>query len=189
MDNIRQFLIFIIGIVILLWSCSGVAQEYQLYPSVLDASGGIVCGAPDHDLLFTLGEPVVGLSENQNFQLWSGFRFLRRVTVLCPGVSGVDDAGEKIITDKRLYPAYPNPATGSVRLRFDLSSPSHVTLVVYDLRGRVVRTLERGLVQPGRHEATWDGIDNNGHLVATGIYFARLAAGNTEEVRRLVVLR
>jgi len=60
---------------------------------------------------------------------------------------------------------------------------------VYDIAGRRVATLADGVHGPGELDATWNGTDDSGRGVASGIYFARLAAGEFAAVRKMVLLR
>ena len=70
--------------------------------------------------------------------------------------------------------AQPNPANPRVRLSFDLPRAGRVSLVVVDLRGRVVRRLSDGELAAGPHAVAWDGTDDTGRAVASGSYLARL---------------
>ena len=165
------------------------SDDFILYPSVLNASGGALCGAPDHDLMFTLGENVVGASGNADFQLWSGFRFLRRVTVLCPQWTAIDETDQPEIRATMLHPAYPNPATGQLQIPYDIGTTENVRLTIFDIQGREIRSFDRGQLEEGRYELTWDGRDGDGNNVATGIYFTQLEAGDMKFVKRVVVFR
>ena len=60
---------------------------------------------------------------------------------------------------------------------------------VYDLRGRLVRTLLRGEVGVGPQEVIWNGRDNQGQQVSSGIYFYRLVSMDAVETRKMVVLK
>jgi flagellar hook assembly protein FlgD len=60
---------------------------------------------------------------------------------------------------------------------------------VYDVAGRIVRTLADGTLASGRHEQTWDGRDEAGKTVAAGVYFVRLDADDVHERRSMVLLR
>jgi len=82
----------------------------------------------------------------------------------------------------------PNPFRPSTALRFDLAREGHVELRLYDVNGREVRTLLAGRQPAGRHEAVWDGADDSGRPVTSGIYFARLVADATAWNRKLVLL-
>jgi hypothetical protein len=71
---------------------------------------------------------------------------------------------------------YPNPFTANTTLRFDLPEPSRVTLVVYDVSGREVERLVDGVIDPGRHVATWSGRNQAGRPAEAGLYFVRMIA-------------
>jgi hypothetical protein len=87
-----------------------------------------------------------------------------------------------------LHQSQPNPSRGTTAIGFDLATTTSVRLEVFDLLGRRVRTLVSGVVGPGTHQATWDGLDNEGKRVRAGIYIYRLAAGGFSARRRMVVL-
>jgi subtilisin family serine protease len=83
----------------------------------------------------------------------------------------------------------PNPMTGSSRVSFRLNGGSPYTLSVFDLRGRLVRTLERGTAgeQPGL--VGWDGRDGQGRELPSGVYFVRLAAEREILTRKVMLTR
>ncbi len=90
----------------------------------------------------------------------------------------------------RLLPNTPNPFSESTLIRYDLPQSAEVTLAIYDLSGRRVRTLLSSAVRaPGGHEARWGGRDDTGSAVASGVYFVKLEAGADVERRRLVFLK
>jgi len=64
-----------------------------------------------------------------------------------------------------------------------------VQLVVYDVVGRRIRTLVDGVEPPGARAVTWEGRDDAGRFVASGVYFYRLRAGSTTLTRRMVLLK
>jgi hypothetical protein len=89
-----------------------------------------------------------------------------------------------------LYPCYPNPFNPATTIAYDLDASLAVTLAVYDVSGRRVRTLVGGEVSgPGRYERVWDGRDDAGRTVASGVYFYRLDAGGFTETRRMVLIK
>jgi hypothetical protein len=87
------------------------------------------------------------------------------------------------------YPPSPNPASTRSRFEWVLPARAPVHLQIFDVRGRLVRTLVDGEREPGEHVAHWDGRNAAGAEVAAGIYFARLSAPPHEAVRKLVRLR
>ena len=91
--------------------------------------------------------------------------------------------------DFALYPAYPNPFNAEVALSFDLPKEVAVALVLYDALGRPVRDLVDGPLGAGRYRLVWDGRDQGGRAVASGIYFYRLVADSFVAVGRLALVR
>ncbi len=86
--------------------------------------------------------------------------------------------------------SYPNPFNPRAQIRFVLSEPAPVDLVVYDAAGRVVRTIASGeTLAAGEHERAWNGRDDAGRVVGGGVYHARLRAGGDAETVRLVLLK
>jgi hypothetical protein len=88
-----------------------------------------------------------------------------------------------------LHPGAPNPFHPQTNLRFELTRESRATLRVYDVRGRAVRTLVSGFLGAGEHRATWDGRDDAGVRVASGVYLLRLETPHGGQTRSLVLLR
>jgi hypothetical protein len=89
-----------------------------------------------------------------------------------------------------LAPNAPNPFNPSTTLQYGLSAPGPVRLVVYDSRGRQVRTLlQENWVVPGEYEVRWNGTDDSGRAVASGVYFARLELPGRAMQRRMTLLK
>jgi flagellar hook assembly protein FlgD len=92
-----------------------------------------------------------------------------------------------------LYQNHPNPFNPSTVIPYTvpggLEARRGVNLAVYDVSGALVKTLVSGAVAGGRHEARWDGLNERGERVASGIYFVRLRSGTFEATRKMVLLR
>lgn len=84
---------------------------------------------------------------------------------------------------------YPNPFSPSTALEFRLPEEGVTTLRVFDVSGRVVRTLVDGRLPGGQHKVAWDGRDDRGNRVASGSYLAVLGASGVSESRRIVLAR
>ena len=82
----------------------------------------------------------------------------------------------------------PNPFNPRAVVRFSLASAGLAELVVYDVAGREVRTLMRESLSAGPHEAVWDGRDDRGHSLGSGVYWCRLRAAGYESARRMIRL-
>ena len=87
-----------------------------------------------------------------------------------------------------LLPASPNPFNPRTTIAFELPRAARVDLSVHDDAGRRVRALRRGVFVPaGRHSVTWDGRDDAGTVVASGVYHVRLEAGGRVDARRVTL--
>jgi photosystem II stability/assembly factor-like uncharacterized protein len=80
----------------------------------------------------------------------------------------------------------PNPSRGQAHLSLDVSRATRAEVTIYDAAGRRVRNLLRGPLAAGRHALVWDGRDERGRLVSSGVYFVRASASNAVVVRRVV---
>jgi hypothetical protein len=89
----------------------------------------------------------------------------------------------------KLYPNYPNPFNPSTTIRYAVSEPQEIRLAVYDVRGRLVRSLAQRVEPAGIHEVRWEGRDNDGRPAASGIYFVRLIGDGQVTNRKIVLLK
>ena len=120
---------------------------------------------------------------------------LRLVTVPLPSpVTAVEE--EPAVAVPRacaLEQNYPNPFNANTVIPYHLSDragPSErVSLEIYNLQGQRVRTLMQRSTAPGRHLKVWDGRDEVGNPVASGVYLYRLQVGRLEETRKLMLVR
>ncbi|HMB71581.1 MAG TPA: T9SS type A sorting domain-containing protein, partial [bacterium] len=83
----------------------------------------------------------------------------------------------------------PNPAVGAAEVRFTVGRAGPVRLDVYDVLGRQVRNLTDGVREPETYLVRWDGNDERGRRVGSGVYFYRLSAPGFEQVRKMTLLR
>ena len=97
-------------------------------------------------------------------------------------VDGIDRIGQPVLPGvARLYQNYPNPFNGMTKIQFELIGHSKIDLTIYSIDGKEVRNLIKNQgMSAGTHGVLWDGKDNKGKEVSTGIYFIKLTAdGNT----------
>lgn len=112
-----------------------------------------------------------------NVRLWS----------LPAGVTGIDDARGMALA---LHTNVPNPFNPATSIAYDVpENGTPVSLRIYDVSGRLVRTLADGAHQAGTHRATWDGRNDAGEAVASGVYFCRMQAGSFSDTQRMVLLK
>ena len=102
-------------------------------------------------------------------------------------IEAVPDAAE-VVSDYLV--AGPNPFNPQTEIRFGLTREQVVRLDVFDIRGRLVVVVRRDGLQPrGHHRVTWQGQDNAGRAVASGVYVAQLKAEDAILTQRLVLVR
>lgn len=87
-----------------------------------------------------------------------------------------------------LAPARPNPSSGSVNFSFTMAQQGPVSIRVYDVAGRLVRTLINGPAEPGPHDLVWNATDDGGRRVGAGVYFYRMVAGSWQSQRKVVFI-
>ena len=108
------------------------------------------------------------------------------------GVSAVEPDGPPGVPGApagRLDPVAPNPFNPATRVRYALDRPGAIALAVYAADGRLVRTLWSGWRGAGDFEAVWDGRDDAGLGMASGVYFARLQADGEQAINKLTLLK
>ena len=109
------------------------------------------------------------------------------------GLSGPDDVTgtetPKAPAATYLAQNAPNPFNPSTTIQFGLAAQGRVTISIYDVSGRLVRTLIDGPRSPGLYKETWDGRNAGGGAVASGVYFYRLRAGTFSETKKMVLTR
>jgi hypothetical protein len=89
-----------------------------------------------------------------------------------------------------LYQSLPNPFNPTTTIRYDVpKGGAKLSLEVYDVRGRWIRTLVDGFVNEGQKSVVWDGTDHRGNPVSTGMYFYRLRAPGFSETRKVMLLK
>jgi flagellar hook assembly protein FlgD len=83
----------------------------------------------------------------------------------------------------------PHPFRSLTRIEYTLPETTDIELNVYDVRGRLVARLDRGVRAAGVHIVNWDGRDNAGNRVSAGTYFYKLSAPDVTLTRKMVIVR
>lgn len=107
------------------------------------------------------------------------------------GTTAVEEKNVATPQDFALTGSYPNPAqvAKAVSIEYRLPQSGAVLLQIYDLNGRLVRTVLAGQQQAGMHTAHWDGRDDEGAFVSSGAYFLRLQTRQGLHTRKLMIIR
>lgn len=165
---------------------AGGASKYQVRQSVVDAggtmfsrSGGYVSGTSAGQA--AIGE-VTAPSHTASLGFWQGGG--PPVSTAVPVVA----PDEAPLLEFALGRSAPNPFRGSTEIRYEVAARGSVELVVFDVRGRIVRSLANGEHTPGRYAAAWDGRDESGRQLPPGIFFYRISFPGYTAVRKTVLL-
>jgi hypothetical protein len=127
----------------------------------LDTNANILCGTTTALSPFAIAEPV-----------------------------GSTDVDERAPSQFALHPCVPNPFNPSTTIRYDVPNGGvRVSIAVFDVTGRRVRSLVDGARPAGEQSVTWDGRDDGGTTVASGVYFYRMIAGSFAQTRKMVLLK
>jgi hypothetical protein len=169
----------------LTWSVAGDEKEWDLYRRtgdgeyVLAAEG--LRGDGSGTITWTDGSIEEGLSYEYRLESAGGLDVVETGAIEIP------------VSSARLYQNHPNPFNPATTIAFTIPGNSGVKrnalLNVYDVRGALVKTLVNGPVAGGRHEVTWDGNNNRGVGVSSGVYFARFATGGVKAVKKMILIR
>jgi len=111
---------------------------------------------------------------------------LRLVTV---EALGIDNESQQIAEEYILHQNYPNPFNPSTTISFTLAQPSNTRLEIFNIRGEKVRTLVNNYYSAGYWSAVWDGADDAGILVPSGVYMYRLITSSGVQVRNMLLLK
>jgi hypothetical protein len=143
------------------WDTTMTPDQWVDITSSLDMSTNVICGVTSHLSPFVIG---VG------------------------SLTGVTD--QPVPARFALRQNYPNPFNPITAISFEVpAGGASVRLAIYDVTGRLVRTLVKGRIDPGVHTVRWDGRNERGVTVATGVYFYRMQAGSFTQTRKMVLLR
>jgi len=119
---------------------------------------------------------------NGQWQIWGS-----EAETNLPGL-GIEDPPARV-GDYRLFQNYPNPFNPVTNLGFRIWDFGFVRLEVFDITGRKVATLVRKELPPGEYEVQWDGRDDAGRKVGSGVYIYRLRAGKFAQSRKMLLIR
>jgi len=181
----HSFLAVLSSICLTMLFVSPSQADYVLVKDVLSTSGGHLESA-SYLLDYSTGQTAVGRSqgtshiETGGFWSWSSWG---------AEVSVEEPVPELWPGTYRLSQNYPNPFNPRTHIVYQLPQADHVTLAVYNVMGQAVCGLVDGPQAAGEHEVIWDGQDEAGRAVASGIYFYQLVAGEFVETKKMLLLK
>jgi len=142
--------------------------------------GHFVTDAPAHDLLYVYNEWIDGVPHVREL-----------VPEFEGGTVALDSRAPSVAlpTEFGLSQNIPNPFNPSTRVTYALPTDSKVNLAVYNVLGQHVKTLVDGFVPAGINSSEWDGTDQGGQTVASGVYFYKISAGSFTDTKKMLMLK
>ncbi len=104
-------------------------------------------------------------------------------------ISGIDDQPTELPLSYELIQNYPNPFNATTSIRFSLEKADDVSVSIFDVGGRLIKSLHSGALYAGSHSLIWDGTNESGTIVSSGIYFCRLNTSEGSFSNRMVFLK
>lgn len=98
-------------------------------------------------------------------------------------------SGQRSADVTALYGNHPNPFNPTTTITYSVQTPMHVSVRIYDVSGKLVRTLVDESRESGVFEVVWDGRDNAGHSLSSGVYFYQLKGTGIVETRKMVLMK
>jgi len=112
-----------------------------------------------------------------------------RLYAIGQAVSVAESKANSIPSSCILYEVHPNPFNKQITIRYSISSTGKVTLIIYDISGRLVKTLANENMKPGFYTINWNGMTDKGTKAMVGIYFCRLETDKSILTQKLTLLR
>ncbi len=131
-----------------------------------------------------LGDPVLSGSEPDGDEM-----ILDDVVVNFFEDTAVESGAPTAPTEFALADNYPNPFNPQTTIEYSLQKADHVAVNVYSLNGRLVQTLVNGYQSAGTHSVVFNGVDNAGNVLSSGVYFYTLTSGNQTITKKMVLAK
>ncbi len=104
-------------------------------------------------------------------------------------VTSVENGGSAIPTEFALQQNYPNPFNPETKIEYQLPAPGHVRLTIYTILGQEIRRLVDRSLPAAYHEVVWDGRDDAGNSMPSGIYFYRIESGSFTAIKKMLLMK
>ncbi len=166
-------------------------------------SSGTLTVTPTNDIVNSVIKIAFYVQDNLANPTWTPDSFhgvcLDNVVITCDELDMGSDGGPSLSSPKPAsapplpvlsnFVSYPNPFNPSVSISFEMGRRNHALLNIYDVSGRLVKTLVDKTLSEGRHSFLWNGKNNRGVTTSSGIYFYRLNVADKEAKGKLILLR
>ena len=191
--------------VTLIWSSAGYPDyeagpgfEYRLRIVQSNETGNIDYNYTDiTDTTFTFFPDSSTYAGQNNNYIWSLYTTEENLPEVLDGQGGVfhvilpqmDISLSDIPNNFRLYNAYPNPFNPTTMIQYDLPEDSFISINIYDMIGRHVRTMLNKRITAGQRSIIWDGTDSSGQPVSAGTYFFTIKTDQFSSTKKMIMLK
>jgi len=159
----------------------------QIKRDALDGGGAMWLSTTSYKLSSSLGQSITGDQSGATQKLYTGF-WNPWVVTMSPVEQEEDDfASLPQVFDLRQN--YPNPFNPTTVIEYALPKSSQVKIQIYNVLGQRVRNLVDERQEPGYKMINWDGKDDQGNEVSSGIYFYRIVAGDFVKCKKMTLLQ
>jgi hypothetical protein len=174
-ECMRRFDIMVALLLVLVCAAPS-AAEYVISQSVIGSGGGSAAGG-SYSVIGTVGQPAIGVTSGGSYIGEIGFWYQ-------PGwvLTGVEEDG--FPKSFSIGQNYPNPFNPVTTFAYSVPTRARVSIIIYDVSGREVRTLVDEQVEPGYHQTVLHATG-----LPSGVYFARMVAGSFIETRKITLLK
>lgn len=152
-------------------------------PKYVFGNGGIEMSASTNRIIGTIGQTCIGLNTGSANREYVGFWYASHY--LATGV----DREHSVPAGIDLEQNHPNPFTSTTTISYVLPRRSDVEIVVFNIFGQQVRTLLQTENDAGKYTLSWNGVDDVGRKVMSGLYVYQLRAGSVVIARKAIILQ
>ncbi|MCB5258335.1 MAG: T9SS type A sorting domain-containing protein [Candidatus Cloacimonetes bacterium] len=157
-----------------------------------DSGGYIICDAKKNQY-----NPKIAIINNEAYVIWADGRSSGKTEILglyaqklSNETTAINDPVIPSISKFTLLQNSPNPFNPSTNIQFIVNDITHpYNLNIYNIKGQLIKTLVKGNLEKGTHNIVWDGTDNNGNNVSSGIYLYSLSSGKSNQIKRMVLMK
>lgn len=131
---------------------------------------------------------VIGIASQYDYSspYWEGYQIIPRCLADLGIVVGVEEKPAPIAFLSRNIP---NPFNTRTTIEFAINRSGHTSLKIYNVTGQLVKTLVDSYMENGTYTRTWNGRDENGRMVTSGVYFYRLQSSDASRTNKMVIAR
>lgn len=150
----------------------------------LNGGGNIHTSSANYTLRSSVTQSVAGEAAGGDYRAYAGFW-----TPWLDPTDVTDDEETAVPREFSLSQNYPNPFNPHTVIEYALPKKSRVNITVYNLLGQKVKVLKDVLETAGYKRIVWDGTDDSGNEVTSGIYFYRIVAGDFNKAKKMVIVK